>query len=452
MKINFNLREVQNGIKAAEQKETPINLVIRWKNLKLVRPTGKTVLPSKWNFDKQKAKKSLEHYSTFNSNLHKLESKILEAFETFKIEKQREPNSKEFKEYLIEKIESPSKPKEEMKIPALIELTLVKIDTERKRLLSEGRSTSRTTTIYSYRRLRELLVEFNEASKIGIDYEDITIDWYYEFKDFLNSKNYSINYQGKIIKDFKTIMNLANEKGFTTNKIHKNSKFRKDQVKTYQTYLNEQEIQQLYAFDFSDNIKLCQVRDLFVIACRTGLRISDLKQIKKDQIIKSKIRIKEVEIETEIERNFLRVVTQKTKTEVDIPLHQDVSEILTKYNFKLPSLSDQNFNLYVKEVCSSAGLNELCTFTQSKGKLITRIEKPKYELISSHTGRRSFATNHYKQGFPLISIMAITGHSKVKDFMNYIVLDANEHAKVLAYHYYKLEEEKRAAKQHLKLA
>ena len=59
MKINFNLREVQNGIKPSEQKETPINVVLRWNSQRLVRPTGKAIHPHKWNFDKQRAWRSL---------------------------------------------------------------------------------------------------------------------------------------------------------------------------------------------------------------------------------------------------------------------------------------------------------------------------------------------------------------------------------------------------------
>ena len=197
---------------------------------------------------------------------------------------------------------------------------------------------------------------------------------------------------------------------------------------------------------------LQRTEDLFVVACRTGLRISDFKRLKKDHIIKSKFPVIEAGNTIEIECEFLRILTQKTEKEVDIPLHSNVAEILLKYDFKLPKMSDQKFNNLIKEVCEAAGINEACIYDETKGNSITRKEQPKYELISSHTGRRSFATNHYKQNFPILSIMAITGHSKVKDFMNYIVLDANAHAKVLATHYYKLEQEKRSAEKHLNLA
>ncbi|PCJ63776.1 MAG: hypothetical protein COA58_15655 [Bacteroidetes bacterium] len=446
MKVNFNLRS------ASSEKETPINMVMRWTSQRLVCASKKSINPKYWNFDKQQAKKSLEGYSTFNTNLNNLETKIFKTFEEFISDNGREPNVQELREFLAAKVFQPIKPKIEKKTPTLLELILIKLDIEKRRLVSEGKGTSRTTTLYSYRRLHELLLEFQNKTKIGVNYQDISLDWYYEFKDFLNSKSYATNYQGKIIKDIKTILNLALEKGYSTNRVHKNSKFKKDQVKTFHTYLNEFEIEQLYQFDFSENKRLEKVRDLFVLACRTGLRISDFKRIKKDHIIISNIHVQKDGQNIEIEREFLRILTQKTKTEVDIPLHSNVEEILLKYDYKVPFISTQNFNTYVKEVCKEAGLTEVLIYTKTQGSETKRIERPKYGLCSSHTGRRSFATNHYMQGFPILSIMAITGHSKVKDFKNYIVLGANEHAKVLASHYYRLEEEKKAVKNHLKIA
>ena len=126
MKINFNLCEVQNGIKPSEQKETPINVVLRWNSQRLVRPTGKAIHPHKWNFDKQRANKELDTFSTFNTNLQATKSEILTAFETFQIEKNHEPNLQEFKAYLIEKVDNLKKPRLEEESTTLVELTTIK--------------------------------------------------------------------------------------------------------------------------------------------------------------------------------------------------------------------------------------------------------------------------------------------------------------------------------------
>lgn len=448
MKLNFNLRVLQKGVKPSEQKETPINIVLRWNNQRLVRPSQKTILPHYWDFEKQQANSKLDSYSTFNANLKNHASELFKAYETFQIEHNREPSLSDFKNYLVEKLDKPKKPIVEIKPPTFIELISVKIDSETQRLKAEGKENIIKRSTYSYRRLQELLKDYGMTENVGINYEDISMNWYYNFMEFLNEKNYTPNYQGKIIKGIITILNLANELGYSNNKVHKNKNFKKFQVITFHTYLDNFEIEKLYKCNLDGNEGLINVRDLFVVACRTGLRISDFKRISKDHIITSTIEVEE----GKLEREFLRVLTQKSQKEVDIPLHSNVAEILLKYDYDLSKISGKKFNERLKKVCQKAGLDEVCIYNEVKGSVTTRKEQPKYELISSHTGRRSFATNHYKEGFPIISIMAITGHSKVADFMNYIVLDANEHAKVIASHYYKLEEEKRTSKQHLKLA
>jgi integrase len=101
-------------------------------------------------------------------------------------------------------------------------------------------------------------------------------------------------------------------------------------------------------------------------------------------------------------------------------------EILKKYkdNYNsLPkALSNQNFNQYIKEVCQKAGLTE-------KGRLLTFPKKELYECITSHTARRSFATNLYLDGYPTIEIMKITGHKTEKAFMKYIKVSKQDAAK-----------------------
>lgn len=450
MKINFNLRQPQKGLKASEQNTTPINLVIRWSNQKIVHPTGKTIHPKFWNANNQRAKKTYENSLEFNTQLGNQKSDIENAFNKYQNEYNRTPNAKQFKDYIIHTIDKANEPQKEEKTYNFYELIDYKIRLEEQRLINEGKNPKRSI-INHYSRLSSLLRQFEKERSFNVDFEVISIVWYNEFIDFLNKENFSTNTKGRIIKDIKTIMNLANEKGITNNQSHKNKLFKKVQEQTFHVYLNEEEIQALYEFECFEE-RLAKVKDLFVIACRTGLRVSDLKRINKDHIFTTSFNVNEDNSTIEIKKDFIRITTQKTNKEVDVPLHSNVIEILKNYEFNLPKITDQKFNEYIKEVCQLAGIDNLCTYSQTKGGLKLRIEKPKYELISSHTGRRSWATNHYKQGFPILSIMAITGHSTVKDFKNYVVLDANEHAKTIAKHYYKLEEEKRAAKQHLKLA
>ena len=95
-------------------------------------------------------------------------------------------------------------------------------------------------------------------------------------------------------------------------------------------------------------------------------------------------------------------------------------------------ITNQKFNEYIKEVAKRAGITQLENQTRtSGGKLITE-QFPKHDLVTSHTGRRSFATNMYKRGIPSLTIMSITGHNTEKSFLKYIKVKQEEHAQLMA--------------------
>ncbi|WP_423130635.1 site-specific integrase [Gaoshiqia sp. Z1-71] len=186
--------------------------------------------------------------------------------------------------------------------------------------------------------------------------------------------------------------------------------------------MNEKELDILYNLDLVENKRLDRIRDLFLVGAWTGCRFSDFSTIGPDQIT----------------NGFLYVQQAKTGAKVVIPLHPVVKAILQKYNGILPDApSNQKFNDYIKEVGELAGINTPTAKRLTRGgKRITQ-SFPKWELISSHTARRSFATNLYKSGFPSISIMQITGHTTEKAFLKYIKVTPEEHAHLLAEHWKK---------------
>ena len=103
---------------------------------------------------------------------------------------------------------------------------------------------------------------------------------------------------------------------------------------------------------------------------------------------------------------------------------------MEKYYGKLPKpISNQKYNDYLKEAAKLAELNSIFIKTVSINGMKVEKKYPKYKLISSHTARRSFCTNAYKDGIPTLSIMAISGHKTEKAFLKYIKVDGEEHAK-----------------------
>jgi integrase len=102
----------------------------------------------------------------------------------------------------------------------------------------------------------------------------------------------------------------------------------------------------------------------------------------------------------------------KTNKQVTIPINPIAMQIIEKYKYELPNVSEQNLNKAIKDICKIAGLNR--PFTNEKGTFKLS------EIITSHDGRRSFATNCYLNGIPASQIMEITGHTKESSFQTYI--------------------------------
>ena len=136
-----------------------------------------------------------------------------------------------------------------------------------------------------------------------------------------------------------------------------------------------------------------------------------------------------------IQSGFIVKKTKKTGVVVKIPIHPIVREILESYGgFPRYKGSKQNFNKVLKTAARLNGFNHeiLCEFT--KGGKIVRQVKRKYEMVASHTARRSFATNAYLAGIPIARIMMLTGHQSETSFFKYIKIRGDENAEELAHH------------------
>ena len=252
-----------------------------------------------------------------------------------------------------------------------------------------------------------------------LDFNDITIDFYSDFTAYLQSLGLALNTIGHKIQTLKVWLNEATFKGINTNNQYKNQRFRAVTEQTDSVYLSVKELEQIYSTDCKSE-RLNKVRDLFLVGAFTGLRFSDVTSLTKDNIKGSTISIEQ----------------HKTGKRVAIPLHPIVINIWNKYGEKLPKqISNQKFNEYIKEVCKLAGIDSIEQKNITKGGFRVRQSFKKYELITSHTARRSFATNLYLSGFPAISIMPITGHTTERAFMRYIRVTPEQHAELLRKHW-----------------
>lgn len=224
----------------------------------------------------------------------------------------------------------------------------------------------------------------------------------------------SLNYSSLQIKNIKAVLHDFQKKGVPISDTIDD--YTKSEEEADSIYLTMQEIEKLHKLELPKRLE--KARDLFLVGCCTAMRISDYKSLSKDNI----------------RDGMIYKATKKTGERVVVPIHPIAKEILERYDYKLPILSEAKLNKYIKEVGKLADMNEPIIITKTEGgKKISRTFK-KYELITTHTARRSGATNMYLNGIPSISIMMITGHTTEKAFLNYIKVTKEQNAQVLASH------------------
>jgi integrase len=418
LNLNFNLRDLN------ATKETPVNLIIRYSNQKFSYPTGEKINPRHWQGDKskrnyQRAKPNggFIEYTEFNSRLDNIENTVQDIFRRYKNDNgSAAPTWNKFKELL----DLAFRRKEPM---AKDFMSFIKQEIE----VSKSRTNTKTGRIISAPTIRKYNTTYNHLedfiSKTGkrLDFEDINATFYNQFVSFLQTQyNLATNSIGKDISVIKKFLNDATEKGINKNNAYKSNNFAVISEKSDSIYLSEDELKLLFELDLSSSY-LEKTRDLFLIGCYTGLRYSDFSVLDGNHI----------------KNGAIEIETYKTGETVIIPLHPIVESIFKKYNYKLPkSISNQKTNDYIKEVGKLVPqLNTDITKRITRGGKRTSTDYKKWQLITTHTARRSFATNLYLGGFPAIEIMKITGHRTESAFMRYIKITPADTAKRLQAHW-----------------
>ena len=154
------------------------------------------------------------------------------------------------------------------------------------------------------------------------------------------------------------------------------------------------------------SIALDRARKLFVIGCCTGLRVENYLDIDPD-------------IQIDLESGFIHAIANKNGPKLRIPVHKLVRQIVESDGFP-ESVSEQKLNKHIKELGELAGINETVIFTRTKGNRRIEYALPKYQLIVSHTARRSFCSNLIQKGVPARFVMAVSGHKTESSFNRYV--------------------------------
>jgi integrase len=260
------------------------------------------------------------------------------------------------------------------------------------------------STLKRYKCNKNLLEDFESNCKVKMSLGKFDDKLYNKFLKYcIEEKKHSANTLHRNVGLLKTFLLWALNKKYTYNNnfiaFKKPAKFTTDEIA-----LNYEQVELIYNYDFSDNKRLERVRDLFVFGCTTGMRFGNYSTISR----------------SDVDGNFIRVIDLKSKSKnLAIPLNSISKSILEKYDFNLPSITNQKMNEYIKEVFKKLEFTDEIKKTMKYGDELVDQKAEFWTRISSHTARRSFITIMKNKRVPDKVIMSYTGHTSLEVFNAY---------------------------------
>lgn len=281
---------------------------------------------------------------------------------------------------------------------------------------------------------------FELANHRRLKLDDVNMSFQREFIHYLRGIGLKPNTIATRLSSIRTIMQVAYLEKKTTNLDHQNPQFVPCREEVNEIFLNPERITQMMNLDLSSKevieryVKkyrldegrkkplpqfewkflkyINHTRDIFIVGCLTGQRHSDYSRINSNMIVNLN------------DKQFIKLIQKKTKKEVYIPLDSRVKQILDKYAGKLPYVCIYTFRNHLHLLGELLGWTDIAKFDTNENTDKMRI----CDMLTTHTARRSFATNAYAAGINLASIITVTGHASEKSFRSYLKLDRQEKA------------------------
>lgn len=271
-----------------------------------------------------------------------------------------------------------------------------------------------------YKQLKERLKAFEIYRKKPITFDCLDYSFYEDFIEFLTFSyrhkrrkdvflGLKVNSIGLTVKQLRVFINdRVRRKIIPAIDMHD---FKVTNEETDAIYLTYDEVKKIYETDLSDFEYLKEYRNLFVLACLTGLRFSDFSTLKPE----------------DLRKDMLYKKQNKSDHWVVIPLRKEAKEIFTQqFKEEISAFTNAEFNRHIKTIGKLAGIDQTIKFSFKKGNKDIQVCKSKFEWITTHTARRSFCTNEFLAGSPVKLIMKISGHKTEKDFYKYIRITPEE--------------------------
>lgn len=393
MQVKFYL----NTQKTTRHGDSPVYMYITYQNKRIRKPVPNVHASIKsWDDEKERIMRPakidpLDETKSFNKRLDFIKAQIKvidqEAFD-------RRINLSE--KYILDRLNDESLIKtDQYDFFKATELYLESISP-----VKAGRTITNKTTVFNF------LKDFQKDTSCHLSFHQMNLEFFEALRKYaFEERKIGDNYFAKIIAVVKTFLNWAFERDYIRHQEFK--KFKASERETEIICLTLEEFLTLSRHEFKSK-RLSQIRDVFIFGCSTGLRFSDLVSLKPGNI----------------QGDFIVKNIQKTQENSMIPLNSYSKKILKKYENTvheiLPKVSHQKFNQYLKECCKEVDIDTPITITRFSGS--KRIHKvyPKYDLITSHTARKTFTTLSLIMGVPERVVRNITGHKKEENFKKYV--------------------------------
>ena len=402
--IKFQLLKRKNKV-----ENLPIRLRVSFLGNRIDLHTGLNCDLDFWDIERRVVRGIFINKSGFdtkqiNSQLNEIETSVENTFKLFEL--QDKVPDKEDLENAVQSVINPNFHNHHKQDDLQVSL----FDVFDEFVKVNGKLNNWTISTYEkFATVRRHLTEF----KSDLTFEDFNEDGLSDYVIFLGSvKNMRNSTIKKQIGFLKWFLRWALYKNFTEVDDFKNFKPKiKDSSKKV-IFLTEEEKRQIINLNIPESKEyLERVRDVLIFTCYTGLRYSDVFNLRR----------------SDIKNNKIEITTIKTSDNLVIDLNTHSEGILKKYEHipfpndkALPVISNQKMNDYLKELGELADLNEKVRLTHFKGN--KRIDKvyPKYQLLTTHVGRRTFIITALSLGIPVQVIMKWTGHSDYKSMKPYV--------------------------------
>lgn len=413
--VRYSLRD-----KGAKRKST-IRTSISYSGNRILFCPGYSIVPEYWDTKTgfPKPIRGSVEVKNITTNLKELDLKIRRLYDDLSLNGKKVVNVDIFKQKVLNMVK-PEKHTAEV-VPQTTLLDFIDLfikDSETGVRLKDNQYQIEENSIKPYRTTRLHFSDFQKHIGRSFLISDLNQELHDQFSNYLIiDLDLSKNSHSKYIMVLSLVAKYAAKKKLIPLSVVNEIEFNTSREETDNIYLNESEIQLMMDLKEFKNKGEEEVRDMFVLGCYTGLRFSNYSQLNLEYL----------------NDGILTTIQQKTKKKVTIPIHANVKKIIDKYKGVLPVCpTNQEFNRTLKDLGQRIPeLNVPFSKQITRGRKITVEETMKWEKLMTHTARRSFCTNMYLMGVPVLTIMAISGHRTEKSFRTYIKATGEEHAQIM---------------------